>query len=377
MASPDILDFGKLLTPIEGDNPAGADIREDSSPTSVYYQLKDARSAARAAERNSEMDEEAGSVAESWHSILALAPEVLATHAKDLEVAAWLTEALLRTENLAGLRDGFRLMKEMTEQFWDGLYPLEDEDGLETKVAPLTGLNGEGADGTLIQPLRKVIVAMGQSDGAFAFWQYEQASELSTIADEEKRQARLAAGAIPMETIERAVSETPADFFSDFIEDAAAALEEFKAMNAALDAHCGTEGPPAANIRELLSSIHDQVRYLARDKLALSDDEAPAPEGEAAPAAAGGAAAAQPARASGEINNRDDAFRLLLKVAEYFRRSEPHSVIPYTLEEIVRRGRLSLPDLIAELIPDETAREGFMTRAGIDPSRTLASGSSE
>ena len=32
------------------------------------------------------------------------------------------------------------------EQFWDGIYPLPDEDGLATRVAPLTGLNGEDAD---------------------------------------------------------------------------------------------------------------------------------------------------------------------------------------------------------------------------------------
>ena len=97
MASPDILDFEKLLAPIEGENPAGSDLRVDSSPTSVYYQLKDARSAARAAERSSEMDEEQASIAEPWHTILELAPEVLSTQAKDLEVAAWLSEALLRT----------------------------------------------------------------------------------------------------------------------------------------------------------------------------------------------------------------------------------------------------------------------------------------
>ena len=79
-----------------------------------------------------------------------------------------LTEALLRTAGLAGLRDGFRLIREMTEGFWDGLSPAEDGDGVEIKVAPLTGLNGEGgADGTLIQPLRKIEIApeIGEQPG--------------------------------------------------------------------------------------------------------------------------------------------------------------------------------------------------------------------
>ena len=51
MASPSTLDIEQLLAPIEGDKPAGVDLREDVSPTSDYYQVKDARSAVRAAER--------------------------------------------------------------------------------------------------------------------------------------------------------------------------------------------------------------------------------------------------------------------------------------------------------------------------------------
>ena len=44
------------------------------------------------------------------------------------------------------------------------------------------------------------------------------------------------------------------------------------------------------------------------------------------------------------IRTREDAFRTLLKVAEFFRKTEPHSPISYTLEELVRRGRLPLAD---------------------------------
>ena len=40
-------------------------------------------------------------------------------------------------------------MRELAENFWDGLYPLPDEDGILTRVAPLAGLNGVEADGVL------------------------------------------------------------------------------------------------------------------------------------------------------------------------------------------------------------------------------------
>ena len=94
MASPHIIDIDELLQPISADSPQGSDIREDSSPTSLYYQIKDARNAARAAERASLFDpDEASNVLNEWRPILDLAPTILKENSKDLEVASWLLEA--------------------------------------------------------------------------------------------------------------------------------------------------------------------------------------------------------------------------------------------------------------------------------------------
>ncbi|VAW56434.1 hypothetical protein MNBD_GAMMA07-939, partial [hydrothermal vent metagenome] len=56
MASENIINLENLLQPISEENPAGIDIREDSSPTSIYYAIKDARKSARAAERSNMFD---------------------------------------------------------------------------------------------------------------------------------------------------------------------------------------------------------------------------------------------------------------------------------------------------------------------------------
>ena len=52
MGSADVLDFARLLAPIAGENPAGRPLRAEFSPTASYQAIKDARSAARAAERS-------------------------------------------------------------------------------------------------------------------------------------------------------------------------------------------------------------------------------------------------------------------------------------------------------------------------------------
>lgn len=51
MATPDILDFEVLLAPVSEENPAGPELKEDPAQSAVYYSVKDAREAARTAER--------------------------------------------------------------------------------------------------------------------------------------------------------------------------------------------------------------------------------------------------------------------------------------------------------------------------------------
>jgi len=58
-----------------------------------------------------------------------------------------------------------------------------------------------------------------------------------------------------------------------------------------------------------------------------------------------------------------------LKVADFFKRTEPHSPVSYKLEEAVRWGRLALPELMEEmiqdLVTDDTTRHEMFRRAGI------------
>ncbi|MGD9385522.1 MAG: hypothetical protein PVF28_03145, partial [Thioalkalispiraceae bacterium] len=56
MPSPALIDINALVEPISESNAVGEDIRRDTSPTSLYATIKDARNSARAAERNSMFD---------------------------------------------------------------------------------------------------------------------------------------------------------------------------------------------------------------------------------------------------------------------------------------------------------------------------------
>jgi type VI secretion system protein ImpA len=363
MASEPVFEIEALLEPIPGDNPAGIDLRTDSSPSSPYYAIKDARSQARAAERQMMVDGDEAGVQVDWRPVISNGKKALTEKSKDLEVVAYMIEALARLNGFAGLRDGFRLTRELLERYWDNLYPLPDEEGLDTRVAPLTGLNGDEAEGALITPITKIPLTEGSSCGPYACYHYQQASTVAQIADPEAREKRIEQGAVSLDKINQAVAETPASFFANLAEDLTQCQEEYAKLGTVLEEKCGGKAPPASNIRSALDTCKEALNFVARDKLATAapPEEAGAEAAEGAPAGAGGGFG------DGAVKNREDAFRTLLKLAEYFRRHEPHTPVSYALEQIVRWGRMSLPELLQELIPEDIPRNAIFKQVGIRP----------
>lgn len=374
MGSPEVLDFAQLLAPITGENPAGPNLREDFSPDSIYHAVRDARAAAREAERRvvyeDEEDVPEASPAD-WRPILELAPKAIAEQSKDLELTALLIEALVREHGYAGLRDGFRLARELIEQFWDNLYPLPDEeDGVITRVGPLTGLNGEEGEGLLIAPISRVPVTEGTSHGPFTLSAYRQALELDATQDPDKRARRLALpGTVTKQMFDIAVRETSAEFFRNLLADISECSEEFKKLCEVLEEKCGKDesgyplAPPSSAIRNALGECLEDMQAVTRHVLGGDGEEG---EGsEMVPVGAQGAV-------SGQVQNREEAFNALLRAADFFKRTEPHSPVAYALEQAVRWGRMPLPELLSELIADETAREQLFKLVGIKPPEEAA-----
>ncbi|WP_186464828.1 type VI secretion system protein TssA [Azospirillum brasilense] len=385
------LDLAAILAPVSAEAPTGPDLRMDYADRAPYRQLKDARQAARAAERRQEAESDASATPSEWRLIADLAPSVLATQSKDLEVAAWLAEALLRTRGMAGLADGFAVLRGLVERYWPDLHPQPDEDGVETTVAPLTGLNGRDGNGTLLQPLSRLPLTFGADGSSYALWQVEQAAGLDLLADDDRRERRIAAGTVPMDVIETSARTTPPAAFVRLASDIDRCLQAFQGLEAALDARLGVDGPPTRAIRDTLEQMRRTLTGLAGSALepagtlSLQGDAGQGDAGQgdvgssvgpAASAMAAFAGSSTPASSSWQgspramaiegFASREDALRTLEAVARYFREAEPHSPVSYTLTELVRRARLPFVELLAELLPDEDARRGLLTAAGID-----------
>ena len=132
-----------------------------------------------------------------------------------------------------------------------------------------------------------------------------------------------------------------------------------------VDARFGSDAPSLRKVTNLLEQLLGVVARLGGAPVADSADEAAAATDGTG---AGIATAAASAGARGVLQTREDALRELDRIAEYFRRTEPHSPLAYTLEEAVRRGRMSLAELLMEVLPDQQTRNGMLARLGMRPS---------
>ena len=376
---PEGFDLAALLAPIAGDAPAGLDLRADSSPQSLYYRLRDARAEARAAERAMEAPDperpetSSAAVPPQWRTIRDLGIEAIGRRSKDLEIAAWLTEALLRSDGLVGFTAGARLMSGLIEGFWDDLFPRPDEDGIASRVGPVAGLNGQSGEGTLCQPLRRLPLFVRADGSPMQFWQFEQSKNLVKVVDPEARQKRVDAGVMPFDAVEKEVREADAAQFPAVRDRASAAAEAWRTLSGALDARAGPDSPPTSRVRDILEQIAEVATRFATiaevaARFANNDSDA-APAAPAAVAAAP-AVAGDGAAVAAAIASREDALRSLAAIAAFFRRTEPLSPLSYTLQEAVRRARMSWPELLEEIVPDSGQRMQILLSLGIRPPPT-------
>lgn len=122
-------------------------------------------------------------------------------------------------------------------------------------------------------------------------------------------------------------------------------------------------GPPTSNIINTLEDALSVVKHVARFKLPVesSNEEDIGEEGAVVSDSPSGVVTV----ASGSIKSRDDAFRHLNNISNFFRQTEPHSPISYILDKAVRWGEMDLNELMRELIPDSSSRDYYSSLTGV------------
>ncbi|SIO60627.1 type VI secretion system protein ImpA [Singulisphaera sp. GP187] len=331
-----LLDFEPLLAPIPGPEPAGS---------SLPYILRERLDLCRREINPSDYDPsdpQRPTTAKSadWSAIVQLSQQVLRETSKDLSVAARLTEALVKHDRFAGLRDGLRLLRLMVEQCWDRLSPaLEEGDDLEVRAAAFRWLDDPDRGASFPSTLRAVPLVRGE--GAEYGW-------LDWRRSQDPR-----SGLTP-ELFDKARQLTPVDSSRDAVELLAAARLEFDGLVHALDERMGESAPALLGLRQAF----DDCQLLANQILQLNaapDLPLPEPNASSDPADPADSIPSSGTTASAtgrQPLTRTQIYAQLTDAANALRRLEPHSPIPYLLERAVNLGALPFPLLMKELIRD-------------------------
>lgn len=346
------IDVAALLAPIPGDHPAGEDLRHSAEVDA----LNDARRMDDDTDKGIWQTNEKKA---DWKQVVSLGSELLTHRSKDLQIAAWVTQALRILQGPSGLATGLDLLRGLVETFWDDLYPRIDGDDLEARLGPILWLN-EHLSRDLLTTV--VVHPTGVEKHEHTLQDWQSAQRLQKLATRDSRTFREAVddGAVTVEQIHQARDRTPTAFYRELRRDLRAARTAADALGLALDRLAGIESP---SLRRLTDTL-DELTQFAEDSLrqrGAEVEEAPPPPPPVDPVlgpdgAVGlmtaAAAMMVPAGPPGAPRSREEAYAMLHLIADFLAREEPHSPTSYLVRRAASWGRLTLPELYAELLGD-------------------------
>jgi type VI secretion system protein ImpA len=334
-----------LLTPISGSNPCGENLRYDP----LYDKIKEART-----------EDEDDAPQGEWQRarkkadfalVIKLARDALAKRSKDLQLVAWLGEAMLRREGWAPLPECISLFQQIQEQFWDGCYPPLEGGNPDLRCAPQEWFAAR-CDYILQRiPLTSNRLNRIQYQESRTVPSDERARENESTS--QAREEAISQGKLTPEEWEAGFKATPKVFYEELLNTLDASLEAVASLDKFCDEKYGADGPSLGKLRRVLEEIKLTTSTLLAEKGGPDSAQTDVAESignyslgsEAAGVSADTGAAAAPARAKSAVAwaepaSPEAAIVLVARAAEYLRKQDPTLVSPYLLLRSLRWGEL-------------------------------------
>jgi len=350
LLQPSVIDLEAMFQPIPGENPSGEYLRYSG----LYDEVAEAR---RQDEDLNQGEWQTDLKVADYHRVKDLVSDALTSRTKDLQLAAWFTESLVKLHGFAGLRDGLLLLSGLQERFWDTLHPEIDEGDMEGRANAVTWLDTQGA---LAIKAVAFTGAAGYSFNDFLDSQkFDYPEDFDSFGSEELAKFRaLKNEAESKHKVTKALwAKEIAATKRIAVERVNYAFEECYAALAELnkvveEKYDRKQMPGLSNFRKTLDEIHQSVKKLLEEKR-LEEPDAVDFEAETSDAA-GGDGAGSGGRGRGGAQDRKEALRLLGEVAAYFQKNEPHSPVSYLVQRAVKWGNMPLEGWLQDVIKDES-----------------------
>ncbi len=370
LRSPSVIDLDALFQPISEDRPSGESLRYSG----IYDEIVEAR---RADDNLNQGEWVTDLKVADYRKVLDLGLPALTSQSKDLQIAVWVSEALIRTSGLAGLRDGLLLLSGFHERFWDSAHPeIEDGDmegranamswfdaqaALAIRTAPFTGSKGYNFND--FEDSRKY--DFPESIEALPMEEQTRISNLKAEA-EKKRSVTASLWNVERQETRRARME----IINFTIDECWTAFNDLNRL--CEEKYDRNQTPGLLTLKKSLENVHEQVKKILEQKRLEEPDEID----EEVTESGGEAAASGPTgdgSVSGSIANRRDALRRLAEIAAFFQKTEPHSPVSYLVQRAVKWGNMGLESWLQEVIKDQSVLFQLRETLGVDGSGSTSS----
>lgn len=379
-----MIDLALWLEPLNGQNPSGEDLRNDTRFHELE-RLAEPQVKVVYDERNKPTSQV--STPGDWAGVLAKAEE-LRTQGRDLRLLMLVTRALANEDGLAGLAQGLNLIARTFGAYWETMHPALRANA-PPREAALRRINAlldlqNGQDGILAD-LRRMTLFAPRGVGPITGRDLEQgaldervmlqeaasglnASEKAALASaHEQLLARVRSGSA-------AQIDQAGDGMTALMADARAAAAALDAVETALGARLDGASATVPDLKRFLERIlatleRSTTPRSATDGAQISSEEktaageAPSGNGHdraaARPTSHGESSMALPDR----ISSRDDVVKCLDLVVAFYDRTEPSSPIPHLARRVRRMVHMDFVELMEDLAP--SGLKEFRLLAGV------------
>ena len=357
-----------ILNPIPGDNPSGQNLRY----APVYDKIKEAR------REDDELNQgawQAERKVADWVQVSKLCQDAIATQSKDLQLAVWLSEALLKREGIRGFCEGLKLCHGLLDKFWDTLYPELDEGDAEQRAAPLDWLGSVGGAISSIQLPIMAVKSVPLCKDGYSFVQYKESRvvgfEDQAQSKEQKaaREKALKEGKLAPEIFDKSFVETPKAFYADLEKQFDAAARAVAELEEICTQKFADASPGLGRLTEALTEVRQLVHSLLQKKRETEPDpveevpveaqEGAAEGGEGAETAEGGASIGLGAHVSAEPAERREGIAAVVAAAAVLRKRDPFGPAAYLMLRGLRWGELrgSSDPVVLEAPPSDLRQQ--------------------
>ena len=280
-----------------------------------------------------------------WKKIVEHCVYFLENESKDLQIAIWLCDALVRTHQTFGLSLGLLIMNELISKYWETIWPLIEKDEDTARVAPFIWLNTSfitrlNQDIILLQPSVSRLKPIYLSD-----WE----NSLRKSSDD---------GNFSREKIRDSITMEDENWLNALKEQSSNSLVTIEKITKQLDDFLSSKSPSLSNLKNTIDKINNFASTLL-DKLSGKNINEERKNQEKKPLhkiksehdkihhQLNSQTMEKTNNNSGDyLLNRDKAYADLKKIADFLQKIEPHSPTPYLLNKLVKWKNMTLEELV-------------------------------